>query len=102
MGQLHNGFNILVHGYGSKKVLLFLMIHPLLSRQALLMDFAHSQYKGPCVVINGYFPALSIKQVRYVLRNCFVSLYINRFSRTSQSSFFSAVRPSRVCRTTLS
>lgn len=49
--ELSQGFNILLYGYGSKR--------------KLLMEFAKGIYAGPrsLVVINGYVPTLTIKDV---------------------------------------
>uniref|UniRef100_H3B313 Origin recognition complex subunit 2 n=1 Tax=Latimeria chalumnae TaxID=7897 RepID=H3B313_LATCH len=50
MLQLHLGFNIVLHGLGSKKSLLEKF------RSTLLQDFCH-------IVVNGFFPSITIKSI---------------------------------------
>ncbi|KAI9280036.1 origin recognition complex subunit 2-domain-containing protein, partial [Sporodiniella umbellata] len=48
--ELQSGFNLVFYGYGSKR--------------NLLNEFAQSALKdGPLIVINGFFPAISIKDI---------------------------------------
>ncbi|XP_016407837.1 origin recognition complex subunit 2-like [Sinocyclocheilus rhinocerous] len=49
--QLHMGFNILIYGLGSKKLLLEKF------RTSMLSDYDH-------VVVNGFFPSMTLKSVR--------------------------------------
>ena len=48
--QMHNGFNILLYGLGSKKRLMEDFCKQCLSRSC-------------CLVVNGYFPGLTVKQI---------------------------------------
>uniref|UniRef100_A0A8C2B9V4 Origin recognition complex subunit 2 n=1 Tax=Cyprinus carpio TaxID=7962 RepID=A0A8C2B9V4_CYPCA len=50
MLQLHMGFNILIYGLGSKKLLLEKF------RTSMLSDFDH-------VVVNGFFPSMTLKSI---------------------------------------
>ncbi|XP_077993818.1 origin recognition complex subunit 2-like [Glandiceps talaboti] len=50
MFQLCNGFNLLLFGLGSKRVLIDEL------RQTVISDFIH-------IVINGFFPSITIKQI---------------------------------------
>jgi origin recognition complex subunit 2 len=48
--ELHAGFNLVFYGYGSKR--------------NLLNDFAQSSLTdGPMIVVNGFFPSISIKDI---------------------------------------
>ncbi|KAI8981488.1 origin recognition complex subunit 2-domain-containing protein [Pilobolus umbonatus] len=48
--ELHSGFNLLFYGYGSKR--------------NLLNEFAQSTLvNGPLIIVNGFFPPLSIKDI---------------------------------------
>ena len=75
--QLLNGFNILCVGVGSKKVsfphMQVQLIHSSLSWgwmgyvcvQNVIMRFVASHLRGEhCIVVNGFFPSISIKQVQ--------------------------------------
>ncbi|XP_013391973.1 origin recognition complex subunit 2 [Lingula anatina] len=50
MFQLHNGFNLLLHGLGSKRQLLETFC------KSMLSEFTH-------VVVNGYFPSITVKNI---------------------------------------
>ena len=77
--RLFLGFNLLVHGYGSKKVcfepikfdikfsikfdtMAILSCYNVVS-QNLLMDFAEKTLQEHYMAVNGYFPTITVKQV---------------------------------------
>uniref|UniRef100_A0A673FKQ2 Origin recognition complex subunit 2 n=1 Tax=Sinocyclocheilus rhinocerous TaxID=307959 RepID=A0A673FKQ2_9TELE len=68
--QLHMGFNILIYGLGSKKLLLEKF------RTSMLSDYDH-------VVVNGFFPSMTLKSVRSLLL-CFSQPHIKHYVMQQQ------------------
>ncbi|XP_050405379.2 origin recognition complex subunit 2 [Patella vulgata] len=72
MFNMCNGFNVLLYGLGSKRALLEEF------RKSHIADFNH-------VVVNGYFPSLTIKHVS----TCIMNLYIPVYKSSLQNFMYS-------------